>query len=244
LGIVSASYEFIHNIFKDDSKRIKEDVITKGHVQFENLKYRYDKTEEEYLFDGLNLELKGGKKYGLTGRSGSGKSSLMKILVGLYTPESGSVKIDGVDIAEIKLNSLRDNVNYINQTTTTFNETVVYNMLYGNNHITEKQLINKLKKYKLDVVFSELPDGVHSSAGTHGSNLSGGMQKITMLMRGILKKSKIVIMDEPLTGLDKNTKMKVIDMILAETVGKTLIIITHDEEILPHMDEVVNINSL
>lgn len=244
LGIVSASYEFIHNIFKDDSKRVKEDVITKGHVQFENLKYRYDKTEEDYLFDGLNLELKGGKKYGLTGRSGSGKSSLMKILVGLYTPESGSVKIDGVDITEIKLDYLRNNVNYINQTTTTFNETVVYNMLYGNNHITEKQLINKLKKYKLDVVFSELPDGVHSSAGTHGSNLSGGMQKITMLMRGILKKSQIVIMDEPLTGLDKNTKMKVIDMILAETAGKTLIIITHDEEILPHMDEVVNINSL
>lgn len=244
LGIISASYEFIHNIFKDDSKRVKENVITKGHVQFENLKYRYDKTEEDYLFDGLNLELKGGKKYGLTGRSGSGKSSLMKILVGLYTPESGSVKIDGVDITEIKLNYLRDNVNYINQTTTTFNETVVYNMLYGNNHITEKQLINKLKKYKLDVVFSELPDGVHSNAGTHGSNLSGGMQKITMLMRGILKKSQIVIMDEPLTGLDKNTKMKVIDMILAETAGKTLIIITHDEEILPHMDEVVNINSL
>lgn len=244
LGIVSASYDFIHNIFKDDSKRVKENVITKGHVQFENLKYRYDKTEEDYLFDGLNLELKGGKKYGLTGRSGSGKSSLMKILVGLYTPESGSVKIDGVDITEIKLDYLRNNVNYINQTTTTFNETVVYNMLYGNNHVTEKQLINKLKKYKLDIVFSELPDGVYSSAGTHGSNLSGGMQKITMLMRGILKKSQIVIMDEPLTGLDKNTKMKVIDMVLAETAGKTLIIITHDEEILPHMDEVVNINSL
>lgn len=243
LGIVSASYDFIHNIFKDDSKRVKDNVITKGHVQFENLKYRYDKSED-YLFDGLNLELKGGKKYGLTGRSGSGKSSLMKLLVGLYTPESGFIKIDGVDISEIKLDYLRDNVNYINQTTTTFNETVVYNMLYGNNHITEKQLINKLKKYKLDVVFSELSDGVHSSAGIHGSNLSGGMQKITMLMRGILKKSQIVIMDEPLTGLDKNTKMKVIDMVLTETAGKTLIIITHDEEILPHMNEVININSL
>ena len=243
IGIILASYDFIHEIFKDDSKRVKEDVITKGHVQFDNLKYRYDKNKD-YLFDGLNLEFKGGKKYGLTGRSGSGKSSLMKLLVGLYTPDSGSVKIDGVDITEIKLDYLRDNVNYINQTTTTFNETVVYNMLYGNDHITEKQLINKLKKYKLDVVFSELSDGVYSNAGTHGSNLSGGMQKITMLMRGILKKSQIVIMDEPLTGLDTNTKMKVIDMILAETTGKTLIIITHDDEILPHMDEVVNINSL
>ena len=244
LGIIFASHDFINNIFKDHSKRVKENVITKGHIQFENLKYRYDKTEEDYLFDGLNLELKGGKKYGITGRSGSGKSSLMKLLIGLYTPDSGSIKIDGVDIAEIKLDYLRDNVNYINQTTTTFNETVIYNMLYGNNHITEKQLINKLKKYKLDVVFSELPDSVYSNAGIHGSNLSGGMQKITMLMRGILKKSKIVIMDEPLTGLDTDTKMKVIDMILSETVGKTLIIITHDKEILPHMDEVININSL
>ena len=116
-------------------------------------------------------------------------------------------------------------------------------MLYGNNHITEKQLINKLKKYKLDVVFSELPDGVYSSAGTHGSNLSGGMQKITMLMRGILKKSQIVIMDEPLTGLDKNTKMKVIDMILAETAGKTLIIITMTKKYC-HIGRGLNINSL
>ncbi len=243
-GIISASTDFINEIFKDDNKRVKIDVIKKGSIQFTDLKYRYDKSDEEFLFDNLNLELQGEKKYGLIGRSGSGKSSLMKLLVGLYTPESGYVKIDGVDINEIKLEYLRENVNYINQTTTTFNETVVYNMLYGNDHVTEKQLIDKLKKYKLDVVFSELSDGVQSSAGLHGANLSGGMQKITMLMRGIMKKSKIVIMDEPLTGLDKHTRTKVIDMILSETRGKTLVIITHDEEILPHMDKVININSL
>lgn len=243
-GIISASSEFIDEIFKDDNKRVKTDVITKGSIRFEGLKYRYNKSDEDFLFDNLNLEIQGEKKYGLIGRSGSGKSSLMKLLIGLYKPESGYVKIDGVDINEIKLEYLRDKVNYINQTTTTFNETVVYNMLYGNDHVTEKQLLDKLNKYKLEVVFSELSEGVQSSAGLHGANLSGGMQKITMLMRGILKKSKIVIMDEPLTGLDKNTRTKVIDMILTETRGKTVIIITHDEEILPHMDEVININSL
>lgn len=243
-GIISASTDFINELFKDDNKRVKEDVITKGSIQFEDLKYRYEKTAEDFLFDNLNLDLEGEKKYGIIGRSGSGKSSLMKLLVGLYKPESGYVKIDNVDINEIKLEYLREKVNYINQTTTTFNETVVYNMLYGNDNVTETQLIDKLKKYKLDVVFSELSNGVQSNAGLHGSNLSGGMQKITMLMRGILKKSKIVIMDEPLTGLDKHTRVKVIDMILSETRGKTLIIITHDEEILPHMDKVININSL
>jgi ABC-type bacteriocin/lantibiotic exporter with double-glycine peptidase domain len=243
-GIISASTDFINEIFKDDNKRVKKDVIKKGSIHFKDLKYRYNKSDEDFLFDNLNLELQGEKKYGLIGRSGSGKSSLVKLLVGLYKPESGYVKIDGVDINEIKLEYLREKVNYINQTTTTFNETVVYNMLYGNDHVTEKQLIEKLKKYKLDVVFSELSDGVQSSSGLHGANLSGGMQKITMLIRGILKKSKIVIMDEPLTGLDKHTRTKVIDMVLSETRGKTLVIITHDEEILPHMDKVININSL
>ncbi len=243
-GIISASSDFINELFKDHNKRVKKNVIKKGSIQFKDIKYRYDKTSEDFLFENLNLELQGEKKYGLIGRSGSGKSSLMKLLIGLYKPESGFVKIDDVDINEIKLEYLRDKVNYINQTTTTFNETVVYNMLYGNEHVTEKQLLDKLNKYKLDIVFSELSDGVQSSAGLHGTNLSGGMQKITMLMRGILKKSKVVIMDEPLAGLDKNTRIKVIDMILAETRGKTLIIITHDEEMLPHMDEVININSL
>ena len=93
-------------------------------------------------------------------------------------------------------------------------------------------------------MFSDLPDGVHANAGTHGGNLSGGMQRITLLMRGILKPGKIMILDEPLTGLDGDTRMKVMDMIIAETKDKTLIVITHDKEILPSMDRVIDINKL
>ena len=184
------------------------------------------------MFDGLNLDISGGKKIGLVGRSGSGKSTLMKMLIGLYKPEEGEIKIDGVNIQDMDFQYLRDNVNYINQKTNLFDETVLYNMLYGNDHVSEEELLRKLEQYKLMDVFSDLPDGVYANAGIHGGNLSGGMQKITLLMRGILKPGKITILDEPLAGLDSGTRMKVMDMILAETKGKTLIVITHDKEIL------------
>ena len=176
--------------------------------------------------------------------SGSGKSTLMKMLIGLYKPEKGEINIDGVDINDMNFKYLRNNVNYVNQKTNLFDESVIYNMLYGNDHVSEKELTEKLEQYKLLDVFSDLPHGIYANAGIHGGNLSGGMQKITLLMRGILKPGKIIILDEPLAGLDSGTRMKVMDMILAETKNKTLIVITHDKEILPSMDKVININKL
>ena len=177
------------------------------------------------------------------GRSGSGKTTLMKMLVGLYKPEEGEITIDGVNINKMDIDYLRTEVNYINQNTKLFEDTIIYNMRYGNN-ISEKELINKLKKYNLLQVFSDLPDGINANAGLNGGNLSGGMQKVTILMRGLLKPGKIIVLDEPLAGLDKNTISNVINMIMQETKGKTLLVITHDNAILPYMDEVVNINDL
>jgi len=244
LGIVEGSREFLNEIFATQHHGNQKDVIRNGHIEFKNVKYRYDKSNNEFLFDGLNLDISGGKKIGLVGRSGSGKSTLMKMLIGLYKPEEGEIKIDGVNIQDMDFQYLRDNVNYINQKTNLFDETVLYNMLYGNDHVSEEELLKKLEQYKLMDVFSDLPDGVYANAGIHGGNLSGGMQKITLLMRGILKPGKITILDEPLAGLDSGTRMKVMDMILAETKGKTLIVITHDKEILPSLDRVVDINKL
>ena len=177
------------------------------------------------------------------GRSGSGKSTLMKMLVGLYKPEEGQILVDGVDINTIDIDNLREHINYVNQKTQLFEESILYNMKYGND-ITEEEIIEKLKKYKLDTVFSDIPDGVHANAGLHGGNLSGGMQKITMLMRGILKKGEIIILDEPIAGLDKHTISNAMEMILKETDKKTLIVITHDKAILPYMDKVIDINQI
>ena len=243
MGIIHAAEPFLAEIIKDNTERVKNDGIENGNIEFKDIFFRYKKDSDELLFDGLNLKIKGGASIGVMGRSGSGKTTLMKMLVGLYKPEDGVITIDGTDINTLNVDYLRENVNYVNQNTKLFEETVLYNMKYGND-ITEDNIIEKLKKYKLDSVFDDLPDGVNANAGLNGGNLSGGMQKITILMRGILKKGNIIILDEPLAGLDKNTISRVIEMILQETADKTLIVITHDQAILPHLDRVVDINSL
>ena len=183
LGIVEGSREFLNEIFATQHHGNQKDTIKNGDIEFKNVKYRYDKSNNEFLFDDLSLKIAGGKKIGLIGRSGSGKSTLMKMLIGLYKPENGDIFIDGVNIHDMDFQYLRDNVNYVNQKTNLFDETVLYNMLYGNDHISEDELLKKLEQYKLLEVFSDLPDGVYANAGIHGGNLSGGMQKITLLMR-------------------------------------------------------------
>lgn len=243
MGIIKAAEPFLEEIIKDNTERVKDTGIENGNIEFKDIFFRYKKDSDELLFDGLNLKIKGGTSIGVMGRSGSGKTTLMKMLVGLYKPEDGVITIDGNDINTLNVDYLRENVNYVNQNTKLFEETVLYNMKYGND-IAEDKIIEKLKKYKLDSVFDDLPDGVNANAGLNGGNLSGGMQKITILMRGILKKGNIIVLDEPLAGLDKNTISRVIEMILQETADKTLIVITHDQAILPHLDRVVDINSL
>tara|TARA_B100000123_G_scaffold90259_1_gene65557 strand:+ start:20828 stop:22513 length:1686 start_codon:yes stop_codon:yes gene_type:complete len=243
MGIISAAEPFLSEIIKDETTRVKKTGISKGDIEFKDIFFRYKKESDELLFDGLNLKIKGGSSIGVMGRSGSGKTTLMKMLVGLYKPEDGVITIDNNDINSLNIEYLREHVNYVNQNTKLFEDTVIYNMKYGND-LSEEEIISKLKKYKLDSVFEDLPNGVNGNAGLNGGNLSGGMQKITILMRGILKKGDIVILDEPLAGLDKNTIAKVIEMVLQETASKTLIVITHDQAILPHLDRVVDINAL
>tara|TARA_B110000091_G_scaffold210545_1_gene253552 strand:- start:704 stop:2386 length:1683 start_codon:yes stop_codon:yes gene_type:complete len=244
MGIIKAAEPFLENIFVEETHRVNKSGIKTGNIEFKDIVFRYDQSSDEVLYDGLNLNIKGGTKNGITGRSGSGKTTLMKMLVGLYKPEDGKISIDGTDIASMDIDYLRENVNYVNQKTQLFEETVLYNMKYGNDSLTEEEISAKLKKYNLHEVFSDLPGGVQADAGLAGGNLSGGMQKLTILMRGILKKGDIIVLDEPLAGLDQITITKVIDMIIAETDGKTLLVITHDKAILPYMDRVVDINKL
>ena len=243
MGVIKGSQDFINKILNNTNKKKKKDIIKEGHMKINNIKYKHDPNSEEYLFNGLNWNIKGGEKVALMGQSGAGKSTLMKLMINLYPVQEGSIEIDGVNIREIDNDHLRDNVNYINQRTNLFNESVLYNMKYGND--TEEAVIaKKLKEYELDVLFNDLEDGINSNVGVHGGNLSGGMQKITMLMRGLLRPAKIVLIDEPLSGLDADTRVKAIKMIMSECENKTLVIITHDEEILPFMHNIVDIKDI
>ena len=241
-GMIKASEPFLEKIFSKSNIRTQEGGITKGKVQFKNITYSYKK-QDNALFKDFNLTIQGGEKIAIIGPSGSGKTSLMKLLISMYKPTNGQILIDNNDISKMKQKYIRDNVIYVNQRTTLFNENIIDNIAYGNDNVDKKHIEKLLNHYQLNSVFSELEKGIYSSAGVNGTNLSGGMQKVTILMRGILKKGKIYIFDEPLAGLDATNRDKVIKMILDMTRGKTLIIITHDPEITPFMDNVVNLKN-
>ena len=203
------------------------------------------------------------------GKSGSGKSTLMKILIKFYKVDKGKVLIDNTNISNIDTKYLRDNITYINQNTQLFDNSIYYNILYGSNDLnltqspipspspsynlsnmvrikkSEKDKIDEiLKKYDLYSIYNKLPNHLNTEAGPRGTNLSLGMQKVSIILRGILKSSKIIIFDEPLAGLDQKTREKIIKLIINESKNKTLLIITHDKEIIPFMDRVVDINNL
>ena len=167
----------------------------------------------------------------------------MKLLLGLLPISGGSITINNVPIQKIEPEVLRSHINYINQRTQLLNGTVLDNMKYGNK-IDDKKLIGLVKKYGLDVNFQNLEKGLMSDVGNQGKSMSGGMQKIIMNVRGILKKGNVIIFDEPLAGLDAITRKKMIRMIDDMTKNKTLIVITHDKEILGIMNKTINLQEI
>lgn len=243
MGIVLASKKELENIFNAIEKDKKDGVFTENNIKFKNVSYKYDDTQEEWLFKDFNLDIKKNEKLGIVGRSGSGKTTLVKMLIKLHEPKEGHIEIDNQKISGLSKTSLRKYVNYVNQKTNLFDDTLMFNLKYGNDR-PDEEIIRILKKYKLDEVFSELSDGYNTNVGINGGNLSLGMQKVTTIIRGIGKECGVIIFDEPLAGLDKNTRAKVMKLIVNECKTKTVIVITHDQEILPYMDRVINLNEL
>lgn len=243
LGIIHQSIPFFNKILINNNNEIDNIYDFNGIIEFNNIYFKYPKSEN-YVLNNFNLKLYPEKKYGIIGNSGSGKTSLMKLLIGLYTINKGSITINNIDIKNINKNYLRKNITYVNQRTSLFNESVINNILYGNNHINKKYIIDLLNKYDLNSVFSKLENGINNNAGVNGTNLSLGMQKVVIILRGIIKNYKIIIFDEPLAGLDSNTRIKIMNLIKDYCNNKTVIIITHDKEIIPYCDEIINMNDI
>ena len=242
LGIIKCSNDFLMSILDDTTERSNEHQITNGDVKFDNVTFAYDGSSSPTLYK-FNLHVKAGEKVAVIGTSGSGKTTSMKLLNGMHKPQEGELTIDGHDVTQISLQHLRSQVNYINQRTYLFNTSIVKNIQYGNDTPAD-EVTAILQEYQLDAVYSKLKEGINTNAGVHGASLSLGMQKVTMLMRGLMRGGQIIVMDEPLAGLDAKTREKVMRFVADYTRDKTLIVITHDKEILPMMDRVVSFGDI
>ncbi len=243
LGTIIATKKFLYNILKNDDNTKQKCNMKSGSININNMSFKYNK-DSPYVFKNLNLNIKSGDKIGLLGRSGSGKTTLMKILLKLHEHTNGEILIGGCNINKINTAKLRDKITYINQKTLLFNNSVIKNIQYGNSNLSEEEIIKFLKKYKLYEIYNKLPDGINTKAGVNGSLLSLGMQKITMIVRGLFKNGDIFIFDEPLAGLDETTRKKIINVINDIDDNKTIIVVTHDPEILSHLNNVYKLDEL
>ena len=239
-GPILESENFIKDLFMHQNEKNKYKGKLNGDIIFKNVNFKY--REGDNIINNLSFNLKNGETLGIIGRSGSGKTTIMKLLIRLYKINSGIITIDNININSIDVNNLRDNIVYVNQNTKMYSDTVIKNIQYGNNKDDNyiKYIINK---YNIDV-FSSLKKGIYSHVGISGGEISLGMQKVIMILRGIFRDSKIIIFDEPLSSLDKKTRKKIIELIKNECKDRTVLIITHDSEILPYCNKVIDFNKI
>jgi len=242
-GQLQSSQSFIHDLLDLQIYNKKKNCIHNGEIMIQNLYYSYNNNQNNVI-NNLNLRIKDKEKIAIVGSSGSGKSTLMKLLIGLYKTQYGTISIGGHDIKSIDLYYLRQKIIYVNQRTNLFNYSIIDNIKYGNPHVQDIHIKQLISKYDLHHIYNNLPRKIYSNCGVNGSNLSLGMQKITIILRSLFKKGQIYIFDEPLAGLDALTKERVIEMILTELHDKTIIVITHDSEILPKLNRIINLKDI
>ncbi len=197
-----------------------------GHIVFENVSFKYP-TANEYAVKGLNFEIKQGETVAIVGISGAGKSTIVDILGGFWSPTEGNVLIDGININDLSLKSIRANMGVVTQDVLLFNDTVKANILCGKPDALDEEMISASKAAYAHEFISELPEGYNTVIGERGMKLSGGQKQRLTIARAILKNPSILILDEATSSLDSDSEQKVQVALERLMTGRTNIIIAH-----------------
>jgi ABC-type multidrug transport system fused ATPase/permease subunit len=191
------------------------------------------------VFESFNLDIPNGQKLAVMGTIGSGKSTILKLLLKQYTPSKGEIYYNGIPYKDYATERIRNMIGYIPQNAVLFNKTIYENITYGLPHISRDEVASLIQKMNLEDMFVKFPDGIDTKVGKYGSNLSGGQRQIVTILRVILKNPSIILMDEPTASIDKKTKTVMYDLLHKIMQGRTVIVVTHDTFLLKYVDRVI-----
>ena len=208
-----------------------------GSVSFEHVTFSYN-AGDEILHD-LSFVAKPGQAIGLVGPSGAGKSTVASLLPRFYDCDAGTIRIDGTDIKQVTLDSLRQQVGIVPQETILFNGTVYDNILYGRLDATKEEIEEAAKAANAHDFIMELPDGYKTMLGDRGVNISGGQRQRIAIARAILKDPRILVLDEATSALDTESERLVQEALNRLMVGRTSIIIAHRLSTIKNADRIL-----
>jgi len=209
----------------DDNAGEKESLVKKGEVEFKNVSFKYFENTSEYVLKDINLKIDGGSTVGIIGSTGSGKTTLISLIPRLYDATEGEILIDGVNVKELSLFNLREGIATVLQSNVLFSGTVRENLLWGAEDATEEEIRDAARKACIDDYFASLPEGYDTELGRGASNLSGGQKQRLCIARALLKKPRIIILDDSTSAVDTATEAKIRKVLREELSGVTKIII-------------------
>ncbi|MEH2453516.1 peptidase domain-containing ABC transporter [Nostoc sp.] len=205
-----------------------------------NLNFHYAGRLE--LLEDFSLMIPGGKVVALIGTSGCGKSSLAKLIAGLYTPNSGNIRIGIYNLEDLALDCLRQQVALVPQDAHFWSRSIIENFRLGSPHLTFEQIVAACQIAEADDFISKLPEKYQTVLGEFGSNISGGQRQRLALARAIVNDPPILILDESTAGLDPVSEAQVLDQLLLQRQGKTTILISHRPRVINRADWIVVLN--
>jgi ATP-binding cassette subfamily B protein len=211
---------------------------TWGDIRFQDVTFHYPNSPRPVL-DSFDLELKAGTTLGLVGTTGSGKSTLVKLLLRFYDPQSGRITIDGKNLSDLTLASLRGHIGLVSQDVFLFDGTVEENLRYGSFDATTEQLDKVIRQAAVDEFLERLPHGLQTVVGERGVRLSGGQRQRIALARALLKNPPVLVLDEATSSVDNETE-RAINVALQEVrKERTVLIVAHRLSTIRHADRIV-----
>jgi len=245
-----ASYEHVKTTYKvlDDimhmpverpegKKFISRPDLT-GKIEFKNLSFSYKENDKNVL-ENLSFTIEAGEKVAIIGKIGSGKTTIEKLILGLYTPNKGSILLDGIELSQIDPADIRNSIGYVSQNIVLFKGTVKENILYKVQDATDVQIIKAAELSGVANFVNKHPKGFDMEIGERGTGLSGGQIQSVGLARVLLTDAPIYMFDEPTNALDGNEEKKLIKRLKVMLEDKTVIIVTHKPALLELVDRII-----
>jgi ATP-binding cassette subfamily B protein len=212
-------------------------VVTGGDVLLDDVRFGYD--PERPILKGVTIRVPAGQTVAIVGSSGSGKSTIGRLLFRFYDVGGGRLTIDGQDVRDVTLESLHAQIGVVPQDTVLFNDTIRYNIAYGKDDATEEEVVAAAKAARVHDFIMRLPMGYDTTVGERGLKLSGGEKQRVGIARTLLKNPPILMLDEATSALDTETEMEIQAELKAMGVGRTVITIAHRLSTIQDADRIV-----